>query len=142
MLGKDDIRFVKETIAPHPTPILSLYIGVNPAKPENAWRSSLVRVKDALKALPIPRDLAKTVIEKLEMVRGEAPRRLLEGRVDHYSNGSQRMILGYSTLRRYVAEHSALLMVHSAHHRHLRLQLLPTPLYTAARKTHRFSAPC
>jgi len=72
VLGKDDIRFVKETIAPHRTPVLSLYIDVNPAKPENAWRASLVRVKDALKALPIPRDLAKTVIEKLEMVRGEA----------------------------------------------------------------------
>jgi hypothetical protein len=84
VLGKDDIRFVKETIAPHPTPVLSLYIDVNPAKPENAWRASLVRVKDALKALPIPRDLAKTVIEKLEMVRGGSAqrRRLLRRRSD------------------------------------------------------------
>src|SRR5260370_24034094 len=49
--------------------------------------------------------------------RVEAPRRLLKGRVHHYSDGSQRVILGYSPLRRYVAEHSALLVVHPAHHR-------------------------
>src|SRR6267378_360936 len=74
--------------------------------------------------------------------RVEAPRRLLEGRIYHYSDGSQRMILWYSPLRRYVAEHSALLVVYPAHHRHLRLQPLPARLYTAERRTNRFSAAC
>src|SRR5580700_11340136 len=51
------------------------------------------------------------------------------------------MILRYSPLRRYIAEHSALLMVHPTHHRLLHLQLLlPPRLYTAERKTRRFSA--
>src|SRR5260221_12856593 len=35
--------------------------------------------------------------------RVEAPRRLLKRRIHHYSHGSQRKILGYSPLRRYVA---------------------------------------
>ena len=35
----------------------------------------------------------------------------------HHSDGSQRMILGYSPVRRYVAEHSALVVVHPMHHR-------------------------
>jgi hypothetical protein len=39
------------------------------------------------------------------------------------------MILGYSPLRLYVTEHSALLVVHPTHHPHLLLQPLPTPLY-------------
>src|SRR5208337_1085316 len=74
--------------------------------------------------------------------RVEAPRRLLKGGVHHYPDRSQRMILGYSPLRRYVTEHSALLMVHPTHHRHLLLQPLPTPLYPTERKTPRFSAAC
>src|SRR5712675_215466 len=72
--------------------------------------------------------------------RVETPRRILKRDVYHDPDGSQRMIFGYSPLRRYVAEHSALLMVHPAHHRHLRLQPLPTSLYPTERKTPRFSA--
>ena len=57
--------------------------------------------------------------QALRTGRFDVPRRLLQGRVHHHADGPQRMIPGYSSLRRYVAEHSALLVVHSAHHRHL-----------------------
>ena len=43
-------------------------------------------------------------------------------RLTHHPDGSQRMILGYSPLRRYVAEHSALLVVHPAASPHLLTQ--------------------
>jgi hypothetical protein len=72
LLRKDDIRFVKETIAPHAAPVLSLYVDVNPSNPENTRRAWLIRVKDALKSLPVQRDLKEKVIAKLELVRPEA----------------------------------------------------------------------
>jgi hypothetical protein len=72
LLREDDIQCMKETIAPRAAPVLSLYVDVNPGKPENDRRAWLIRVKDALKALPVPHDLEKKFIEKLEVVRPEA----------------------------------------------------------------------
>jgi hypothetical protein len=72
LLRKDDIRFVKETIAPHAAPALSLYVDVNPSKPENNRRGWLVRVKDALMDLPIPREVRERLINKLATVAPEA----------------------------------------------------------------------
>jgi hypothetical protein len=39
VLRKDDIHFIKEIIAPHASPILSLYVAVNPGNPNNARRA-------------------------------------------------------------------------------------------------------
>ena len=72
MLNKDDIHFIKSTIVPHSAPLLSLYADVNPANPANAGRAWLVRVKNTLKSLPLPRDLPEKVIEALEFERPEA----------------------------------------------------------------------
>ncbi len=72
MLSKDDIHFIKSTIVPHSAPLLSLYADVNPANPANAGRAWLVRVKNTLKSLPLPRDLPEKVIEALEFERPEA----------------------------------------------------------------------
>jgi hypothetical protein len=68
VLRKDDIEFVKETVALH-VPVLSLYVDINPALPENAGGAWFARVKDAIKALPAPRDLAAEVIAKLDLER-------------------------------------------------------------------------
>jgi hypothetical protein len=71
LLRKGDIRFVKETIPPHASPVLSLYMDVNPAKPENARRAWLVQAKDALRDLPNPREVEK-IVEKIELVGPQA----------------------------------------------------------------------
>jgi len=72
VLSKDDIHFIKSTIVPHSAPLLSLYADVNPANPANAGRAWLVRVKNTLKSLLLPRDLPEKVIEALEFERPEA----------------------------------------------------------------------
>ena len=72
MLRKDDVHFVKETIAPHSAPILSLYVDVNPSNPDNARRAWLVRAKNTIKSLQIPRDIANKAIETLEFDRPDA----------------------------------------------------------------------
>ncbi len=47
-------------------PLLSLYLDINPAKPENAGRAYALRAKDALKALAVPETLRKRVLDLLE----------------------------------------------------------------------------
>jgi len=72
VLRKDDVHFVKETIAPHTSPLLSLYVDVNPSNPDNARRAWLVRAKNTIKSLQIPRDIANKAIETLEFDRPDA----------------------------------------------------------------------
>lgn len=72
MLREDDIRFVKETVVPHATPLLSLYVDVNLGRPENARRAWLPRVKNTLKELQVPRDITAKVIDVLESRRPDA----------------------------------------------------------------------
>jgi len=38
MIGKEEIRRIRESIGAKEGPILSLYVDVNPAKPENAGK--------------------------------------------------------------------------------------------------------
>ena len=72
MLTERDIAYIREQIAPHAAPVLSLYVDVNPAKPENANRAWLVRAKNALRALSLPADLSRNVLELLEQERPHA----------------------------------------------------------------------
>jgi len=55
VLLKKDIQFIKENLAPRSAPVLSIYLNVNPAEPTNANRAWLLRVKDSLKGLDVPR---------------------------------------------------------------------------------------
>jgi hypothetical protein len=48
-------------IANRPQLVLSVYLNVNPAHPENQLRAYLLRLKDALKELGVPRDLAERI---------------------------------------------------------------------------------
>ena len=72
MLLKKDIQFIKENIAPRSAPILSMYLNVNPAEPTNANRAWLVRVKDSLKGLDVPREVREKVMRELEVTRPAA----------------------------------------------------------------------
>ena len=72
MLTKDQVRQIREYIAPHAAPVLSLYADVNPARPENARGGWLVRVKNALRDLDMPARLRDQVIAELEEERPRA----------------------------------------------------------------------
>ncbi|GAB5603774.1 VLRF1 family aeRF1-type release factor [Thermus sp. FJN-A] len=66
MIGKEEVRRIKESLAHLSVPTLSLYLDVNPAKPENANRAYALRAKDAMKALEVPEALAERVLELLK----------------------------------------------------------------------------
>ena len=66
MIGKEEIRRIRESIGAKEGPILSLYVDVNPAKPENAGRAYALRAKDAMKALNVPEGLSERVLEVLK----------------------------------------------------------------------------
>jgi peptide subunit release factor 1 (eRF1) len=66
MIGKEEVRRIKESLKDLKTPALSLYLDINPAKPDNAGRAYALRAKDAMKALAVPEVLAGKVLELLQ----------------------------------------------------------------------------
>jgi len=72
LLSKNDIQFIKGSIAPRTAPVLSIYFDANPAEPTNQKRGWLVRVKDSLKGLDLPRGLPQKVMQELELTIPEA----------------------------------------------------------------------
>jgi peptide subunit release factor 1 (eRF1) len=66
MIGKEEVRRIKESLKDLKTPALSLYLDINPAKPDNAGRAYALRAKDAMKALAVPEALAGKVLELLK----------------------------------------------------------------------------
>ncbi len=66
MIGKEEVRRIKESLKDLKTPALSLYLDINPAKPDNAGRAYALRAKDAMKALGVPEALAEKVLELLK----------------------------------------------------------------------------
>ncbi|MCS6839294.1 MAG: VLRF1 family aeRF1-type release factor [Roseiflexus sp.] len=81
MLGfEEQIRSLREHFAQTQTPVLSIYCDINPAKPENAGKAWLKRVKNTLKDLPEIRNrdgkrdtpLYDAVLDLLEAERPEA----------------------------------------------------------------------
>ncbi len=71
MIGKKEIETIREKIAVHEPPVLSLYVDVDPAKPENARKGWLVRVKNTLKDLKVPKTIEDAVYRVLEKDRPE-----------------------------------------------------------------------
>jgi peptide subunit release factor 1 (eRF1) len=66
MIGKEEVRRIKESLKDLKTPALSLYLDINPAKPDNAGKAYALRAKDAMKALAVPEALAGKVLELLQ----------------------------------------------------------------------------
>ncbi|WP_234554513.1 VLRF1 family aeRF1-type release factor [Thermus caliditerrae] len=66
MIGKEDVRRIKESLALEEGPVLSLYLDINPAKPENSNRAYALRAKDAMKALGVAKELQERVLEVLK----------------------------------------------------------------------------
>jgi hypothetical protein len=65
MLDKATIHTLRNDIAPQYEPLLSLYVDVHPAKPENARGAPLIRVKDELKRLELSKSFAEALLTKL-----------------------------------------------------------------------------
>lgn len=66
MLSKAQIDYLRATVAPHPAPLLSLHLGVNPANPDNSGKAYVLRAREALERLEVPPALSKKVLERLQ----------------------------------------------------------------------------
>jgi hypothetical protein len=61
MIGRNIKRALREQVEPHPAPVLSLYLDVNPANPANTQKAFVLRAREALREL----DLDKAYIGRI-----------------------------------------------------------------------------
>lgn len=66
MLSKAQIAYLHQVIAPHAAPLLSLYLDVNLANPDNSGKAYVLRAREAMEHLGVPQALAKKVLERLQ----------------------------------------------------------------------------
>ncbi len=66
MLSQTQIQQLHQNIALHPTPLLSLYLSVNPANPDNNGKAYVLRAKEALESLEVSAALSKMVLQQLQ----------------------------------------------------------------------------
>ena len=71
LYGGEELVALKERVTGFPRPLLSAYLSVNPAHPENQAKAYVIRLKDALKETGTPKELQRRV---LAYVDGEQPR--------------------------------------------------------------------
>lgn len=67
MLDKRTVARIRDTIAPHDEPVLSLYLDVNPANPDNVRKAHVRRTKGALRELDLPKGFADEVVKRLSL---------------------------------------------------------------------------
>lgn len=67
MIGSNTKRALLEQVEPHPTPVLSLFLDVNPANPSNTPKAFILRAREAMREL----DLDKGFIEKIATKLGQ-----------------------------------------------------------------------
>jgi rubrerythrin len=67
----EELAALKERVARYPRPLLSAYLSVNPARPENGAKAYAVRLKDAMKAAGAPKEFAGRVVAYVD---AEQPR--------------------------------------------------------------------
>lgn len=87
MLTQEVTRYIREFVAPRVAPVLSLYLDVNPAKPENQGKAYLLRAREAIEATQAPPEVGKKVLEALEERLPQARTRVVfaaEGWMDIY----------------------------------------------------------
>lgn len=71
MIDKKQIRQVMSRVEAYPTPVLSLYISTNPARPDHSPRALAMRAKSTLRELAVPGELTDKV---RQMVENDMPR--------------------------------------------------------------------
>ena len=66
MLSKAQIDYLKQTVAPHAAPMLSLYLDVNPANPDNSGKAYALRAREAMERLGVSQGLTRKVLEEIK----------------------------------------------------------------------------
>jgi len=66
MLTQEGTRYIREFVAPRVAPVLSLYLDVNPANPDNQGKAYALRARGALEEIGVPPEVSKKVLEKIE----------------------------------------------------------------------------
>jgi peptide subunit release factor 1 (eRF1) len=72
VLNRQQVRDLQQRIASQSPPVLSFYLNVNSARPENNPRANALRAKETLKALNVPAELVQEVTS---LVGGVPPAR-------------------------------------------------------------------
>ena len=67
-----NIQQLEERIVGYPGPVLSVYLSVNLAFPENQKKGYAIRLKSALRERGVPRDLAERVMELFQVERPQS----------------------------------------------------------------------
>ena len=67
MLDKPTVTLIRDTIAPQAEPVLTLYLDVNPANPDNVRKAHIRRAKDAMRELEVPKDFAEDIVQRLSL---------------------------------------------------------------------------
>jgi len=58
---------LRQVIAPYPAPVLSLYLDVNPANPDNVRKAYVLRAREALSGQGVPKEYANEVLTRLKL---------------------------------------------------------------------------
>lgn len=67
MLDPAVIDRLRQVIAPYPAPVLSLYLDVNPANPDNVRKAYVLRAREALAGQGVPKEYANEVLTRLKL---------------------------------------------------------------------------
>ncbi|WP_337868958.1 VLRF1 family aeRF1-type release factor [Meiothermus sp.] len=77
MLTQEGTRYIREFVAPRVAPVLSLYLDVNPANPDNQGKAYVLRTRAVLEAIRTPSEVSKKVLEALEHDAPQARSRVI-----------------------------------------------------------------
>ncbi|MEJ2357123.1 MAG: VLRF1 family aeRF1-type release factor [Deinococcales bacterium] len=77
MIGTARIRALQTEVAPRPSPVLSLYLDVNPARPENARKAYALRARAAMERLGLPKGYTRELVARLRQDHGMPDARTL-----------------------------------------------------------------
>jgi peptide subunit release factor 1 (eRF1) len=70
MIGTERIRALGEELAMHPGPVVSLYLDVNRARPDNARKAYALRARAAMDRLGLPKRISRSLTARLKMLQG------------------------------------------------------------------------
>lgn len=70
MIGTERIRALQTDIAPHPAPVLSLYLDVDPSRPENARKAYALRARAAMEGLGLSKHYTRELVGRLRRDHG------------------------------------------------------------------------
>jgi len=66
MLSREQARNVQRLLETPLGSVVSLYLDINPARSENAGKATVLRVRDALEELRVPKPISARVLQKLQ----------------------------------------------------------------------------